>query len=1131
MKIIYKLISLLLLWFTYTCYAQPLMKSAINDDDILLLDVKVDGSGLAQSIEAYNYKGHTLMAIEPLFDSLKLRYLLAEDQLTLYKGDELFSFPLASQPYDESQIKTQSELLEIWATDGFYRYIELQLLEKIFDVVIETDFTQQLTSISTDNKRGNKGDKNVYLFPVQQLQLLAERRHFDRIYNRNSAAEVKRSAITINDQYRLFTPPHGRVAASADLEDQYFNGSVQLVSDLLYHSANLTLSDTTNTELAASMSLSRYKLAPEERIFSLFDSYTFGDVSGVANNLTTTSNSGVGVVFRRAPKGYRRKNLETTIDEIAPPGWDAELFHNGVFLENAIVPNDGRLVFENQPLDYGINAFEVRLYGPYGEEEIIKNDINVKQNALGQGQLAYNINVLDKNHNLINDPNREGYSVTNFGSSINYGVTDQWQLGFSYASLDDEQKLYSIKNALSFENMVIESDVSVDQGKKYAQLTSLSGSLFNNSSYSLLAESAENFESETIDTKDDELLRFGGAYIFNNTTFLSPRFSVDYRKKDDLKTLIATNQLSKRLWGVSLSHTFTYTGIKQDSLATTTLASESMNGSFLASGKLFGVQVSGNVNYDPKSSDPILDSSSITLRKSLKDSFNNNHYLTARYRPLFDMSNRWELRHRAALDTGNYQLTYSSSYDSNEEWELQLGIRFFLGYDYHHNKIIMDSELSSGSATLDVHSYLDRHANGEPDVLDYNLEGVSYSGNRQWKKFESGKDGRTILPGVYANSEFGFQAKWQEGSATINNDYVVYTHPGAYVDVNMPFYLITDLTGFVVRHHKGEEIGLRNVTMQLLDENNEVLKTVETDQDGYYEFLQLAPNTYNVQISEDYLQTKGFTSDVTGVSVATSGRGGFVELPILVLRRVDNKAGKGGEANSTFILDEDNVDALVWDENVGVNQNYFTLPQKGSVVAKHSLSEESLDKQVGLIIANTTNTFPNLDEIAHEDNEVDSEDAETTMVLNKALNDDHLNELKSSQEPDGGSDLLPRLKMKVIPLATEKINVKPISAKVANASAMTNNDHRLSPAYDLSGWSIQFVASKAKMDNARVVKMYSEIGKLFVGGKVSSSGGAFYCVISQSFSSKQAARDALAVSGLKGWVTQSKNYSAIESIN
>lgn len=1119
-----RLFIFLLMGPVFFCQGQELLHVELIEDNILLLDARVQQHPVGSSIEAYQYNDRILIAIEPLLDGLKVKYQIINQQLKIWKDTEEIVFNLNPSPYKatDSNLNVE-EPLGVWADDGFYQFIELALLSEIFEARFKTDLTTQLINIYTgkntdfyQKKLKSLDEAEGYLFPIQKIAILNEQRRGDRYSASSARQDFQNQIITIKDQYRLVTPPHGRVGIAADLDDKKFNGSVQLVSDLLYHSANLTMSKSNDTDFAARLTLNRYKESPDDRILGLFDYYSLGDVAGVVNNLTTSASGGVGVVFNRRPENFRRENLEITLDELAPPNWDAELFHNRRFISITEVPGNGRLLYENVEIFYGLNTFEIKLYGPLGEEEVITRTITVKQNPLAKGQIAYSINALDNNHNLINDRNNsDSLKITNFGGSINYGVTERWQIGASFASNDKDEQFFSIKNNFSFNNFLLENDLSFDQDGNYAQLTSVTGSLFEGDNYSVRFESAENYQSETVNARNIDFSQYTISYSVP-TDWMFANFSADYYADNFTENRSIRNTLSKNIGGLSMSHALSYSEFENTSLNTAGSSFDYVNGSFGVSAQFYGFSLTGRLNYDPRADDPILESSSLTLRKRINDPYENSHYIQATYFPLNGKENLWQIRHNVSTQNEDYQLTFSSGYNSNDEWDIQFGIQFFLGYDYHNNRFIMDKALSAGSATLDVHSYLDRQANGRPDVLDYELPEVRFTGNPRWEGLTSGDDGRTILPGVTANGAFAFAAKWQEGSATLNNDYVVYTHPGAYVDVNMPFFLITDLAGFVVRQQQGSEFGLKNVSMQLLNNDDEVLKTVETDEDGYFEFLQLMPDSYKVVISPDYLAQKGLTGEITGTNLATSGRGGFVELPVFVLRRMNNNSDYAAQDYSTFIIDEDNVDALVWSKDEEVNKNYFTLPPKGKVNAKHSLTQSNL------ALTKTPDSIEK--EQVQKDKEIVTPKKE--QQEKRSDNSDVFTISSVLEKIEGSTTVLPRLKIKRLESSADdketRVETYPADVIYTGKEVVTNSP---------SNWIIQFMSYELPINKDTAVEKFSAIGQLYMGQKNSDKNQILNCVVSRNFQSKEEASTALKKAGLNGWVTTNNVYTNITPIN
>jgi cell division septation protein DedD len=909
--------------------AEPLDKVTLDEDQLVLLDVLLNYTTLTRSIEAYEIDDKLLLAIEPLFDALKIRYIISDTNLSIWQNDVEQTFELNQLPQRSNSNNYQ------WASDDFYLFIELALFEHLFPTKMDFLYETLQLKITTG--------PNVVLFPIQKLAEQSDFRARSRISGNQTNNERVQLPITIADQYRLLTVPHGRVniAASSNQTDSGFNGSAQLTGDLLYHSASLTLSDSNVNNLAARLTLGRFKTTPDDYILGLYDQYQFGDVSSISNGINTATRNGLGFIINRYEDNFRQSNQAITLQEVAPPGWEAELFRNNIFLATAIVPANGLLTFNDVEVEYGPNNYQIKLYGPFGETETRKKNVQLDQNVLSKGQFSHALYGLDSNHQIINDQSDSGYGLTDYGGTFDYGITDNWQLGFGYAALEGNQQFYNIKNAFSLPSMLLENDISLDQDGNYAQVTSLKGGAFEIDRYTLILESSDNFSSNRVQALGKSL-NFQGSYT-RPTEWVNLNFNLGYRKDDLSKTISVSNRLSGNIGNIRLRHSLSYA--EQTSLQLDQgISSSTILGSLGISGNLpFSTRISANIQYDPEADDPFLNSSSIVIQKTYTDPWAGHHSLSANYQPLATGSaSDWRISHRASWQTESFQLNLSTNYDKVVKWSFQLGLQFFLGYDYRNNRLLLNQKLQSNSATLDVHTYLDRQLNGIPDPLDYDLTDVEFSGNPAWENIESGSNGHTVLPGVYAATPFTFGAKWKNGSNTINNDYVVYTHPGAYVDVNMPFVLSTELVGFVLRIQNEQEIGMQNVSMELTDENGELIQVRDTDIDGYYEFNGLPPGQYGLRVSGSNLVDKGLTTEIAGYSILTGGQGGYSELPAFRLRRLNNEESSRAQDTVVFSLNAENTEPVVWDEDANKRQNYFTLPTKNKVIAKHSLTQNGV---------------------------------------------------------------------------------------------------------------------------------------------------------------------------------------------
>lgn len=1179
----YLLLFLLLSVFSQYVRAEALYRVNINEDDIILLDVVLNNETVAESIDAYKVENKLMLAVEPLFDALNIRYTISKSNLSIWQNEAEKRFPLNG----DSQANYR------WASDDFYLFTDLALFQSLFPSKMKYFPKRLKLEIKTAEKE--------LLFPFQKIKQQNKKRLLEQATNKRGIVAQEQIPITISDEYQLFTLPHGRIniAAEENNLNSGFNTSIQLTSDLLYHSAELTLSDSNRTDLNARLSFSRYKTTPNDYILGVYDQYKIGDVSGHTNSLTTSTSSGLGINLARRPEGYRPSNQSINLEETAPPGWEAELFHNHIFLEAVTVPADGLLVFENIEAFYGQNTYLIKLYGPYGEEEIITKVINLTENALSKGEFSHHIYGLDSNHRLINDKSEKDYELTNYGVSVDYGVSDIWQIGLGYSGLNDDsgfeknKNFFNLKNAFTLPGLLLENNISFDQNGNHAQLTTLKGSAFEQDSFSLSFESAKDFQSGKVSAVGRKLT-YQGSYS-KPMGYTNLGFNTTYSKDDRSEYFDTSVRISGNINLLNYNNTFKYIEVKNLTLnngLTSNKKTDRFSGTFGLSGNLpYDIRVSGVIDYEPKADDVILDSSSIRIQKKFQDFWNTTNYLTMDYLPLKDgeQTARWRFSHRVAWQAESYQLNLSSAYDENDNWNVQFGLQFFLSYDYRNNRVLFNDRLTSNTATLDVHTYLDRHLNGVNDPLDYNLSGVSFRGHPEWGNIKTGETGRVILPGVYASTPFPFTAKWKDGSSTINNDYVVYTHPGAYIDVNMPFVLSTDISGFVLRTKGNDAVGLRNAVVELFNHKGKLVDTQKSDQDGYYEFLNLMPGDYLIRIAQKTLSEKSYTSDVIGFKVSTS-RGGYVELPIIKLQKLYEDTLKSKEKIDLFILNESNTDVVVWDDDEKVRSNYFTLPTKGDISAKHSLSKlEHEENAMPVIKVAATDKKP-LSQVVNNKFDFLSSGDITSGVLPSVSIKKPINikpealRQQTKLEIQKNSNLLVKPYNKgagyTLQLGAfssqqdaERLLKGLVGAKLSlnnfNISKDTVNEiYRLSYGYfttkleanqlaktslkteqnyfvrqintkkieaitdgtkdDNNTWVIQLFSAKTPFSESVINHQFSKVGTLYSARKKDKNEEYLYCLISGSFSSKSDAKKALKGSGVAGWPVKRNNYNNIQ---
>jgi hypothetical protein len=234
-------------------------------------------------------------------------------------------------------------------------YLAPHIIEKLVPVTIEFDFASMFIRIRADGP-----------LPVQV------RRRQEQL--RKRVLEDKAAAVEplLHDvPYALFSPPTGDVNIRSDWSKSGGPGlsyDALLGAEIGYLTSQLYISGDDHDRLASA----RFRVGREHPAGGVFGvpgltEAWVGDVRQPVQTLIGGGGIGRGALVSTFPLDRPDTYQDTTIDGDAQPGWDVELYHNGLLLGFESVGQDGRYVFKDVPLFYGINQFRLVFYGPQGQ--------------------------------------------------------------------------------------------------------------------------------------------------------------------------------------------------------------------------------------------------------------------------------------------------------------------------------------------------------------------------------------------------------------------------------------------------------------------------------------------------------------------------------------------------------------------------------------------------------------------------------------------------------------------------------------------------------------------------------------------------------------------------------------------
>ena len=153
-----------------------------------------------------------------------------------------------------------------------------------------------------------------------------------------------------------------------------------------------------------SLRLRAYRSDPDGGLLGPLNATHFavGDVDGLSSRLVAgASGRGAQVTNRPLfnPVAFDRTRFEGDL----PPGWDAELYRNGELLAFSRADGSSRYAFEDVPMVYGDNRFEIVLYGPQGQQRSRLETINVGQSQVPAGKTWYWAGVSQPGRNMLSN--------------------------------------------------------------------------------------------------------------------------------------------------------------------------------------------------------------------------------------------------------------------------------------------------------------------------------------------------------------------------------------------------------------------------------------------------------------------------------------------------------------------------------------------------------------------------------------------------------------------------------------------------------------------------------------------------------------------------------------------------------
>jgi hypothetical protein len=765
------------------------------------------------------------LPVTDLFDFLKIRNVPEKD---LESISGFFINPEAKYiiSHIENKISYQDQIFNLEPGDLIRTESNLFLKSSYFGKVFGLDCFFNFRSLSVTVK------SKLELPLIREMRLEEMRKNLNQL-----KGEVK-ADTTIGRSYPLFK--FGMADWSA-IATEEINGKTDT-------RLNLSLgSMIAGGEATASIYYNSLDPFTEKQQYYLWR-YVNNDFNALrqvmAGKITTHSiasiyNPVLGVQITNTPTTYRRSFGSYTLSDRTEPGWIVELYVNNVLVDYVKADASGFFTFE-VPLVYGNSMVKLKFFGPWGEERVREQNINIPFNFLPEKTLEYTASA-----GIVEDSIRSRFSRAN----VNYGVTRSLTLGGGM------EYLSSITSApvMPFVNTSFRITNNLLLSGEYTYGVRAKGTL----SYRLPSNM---------------------LFDLNYTWYEKDQKAIFYNYREERKIVLSTPL-----------HIGKFSSYQRFSIYQIVLPTKKYTtGEWLFSGSLFGASTNLTTYalFVDKDKPYVYSNLSIALRlpgslvlmPQLQYSFSTNEVISSK------LSLEKHLLEHAYLNLsyeqyfiGNLKLAeFGFRYDfafaqtglsfrqSQKKTTLVQYARGSLINDSKTKYLGTDNRTNVGKGGITITAFLDFNLNGHRDPGESRVYGLNLHANGG-RIERSDRDSTIRILGLEPYTTCFIELdpnsfeniSWRLPHQTLS----VAVDPDILKNIEIPIIVVGEAIGNVSLEKDGSKKGQGRIIISFYTSGLKPAGRSITEDDGYFSYFGLAPGKYIVRIDTTQLKRLGMSSD------------------------------------------------------------------------------------------------------------------------------------------------------------------------------------------------------------------------------------------------------------------------------
>ena len=819
--------TLLTIVFLISLLHPVVLKAQGADDDYEEISVFLAVQGIGgYDITAIYKNDQIYLPISEMFQVLKINQKTSEfnDTISGFYLDENNKY-IISKPGHSVLIGGKLIQLsenELLSTETSGLCLRLDQYGKLFALDCKFNFNSLSVELKT----------NLELPVIKELRLEQMRKNISRL-----RGEIKVDT-TYERKYHLF---RGGMADWAIYSTQITGGttvtraSLGLGAEFLGGEANIELDYSTKTHFDRRQQLYHWRWANNET--KLVKQVIVGKIN--SQSIASIYSPLIGTVITNAPTSFRRSFGSYTMSDFTEPGWTVELYINNVVVDFTTADAKGFYKFDI-PLVYGSSNVEVRFYGPWGEERLKKQTINVPYTFLPKGEMQYTVAgamVDDSTHSLFTR------------AETNFGITRHLTLGGGFEYLSSIASTPSIPFVTG------------------------SAQILNN--FLLNGEYAYGVRTKA---------------LFSYSSPSNIVFDIDYAKYADEQKAIIFNYLEERKVRVSIPisinkfKAYSRFSFIQNILKETNYSTAEATISTYVKG--VSANFTGNANW-LKDKEPYIYGNlalgfrffhTLSVRPQLQYDFSNKEMIFTKleleenFSPRCNLSLMWENNFRSNINTVELTFKYDlafvqTTFNTRISKDYILtgqSARGSFAFGSGNGKVIADIRTQVGRAGVTVIPFLDINNNNRRDDDEPITSGMDIRINGG-RILSNSKDSiiRILDLEPFASYMLEFNdtqfdnIAWQIKNKTVS----ILMDPNQFKLLEVPIKIMGEINGMVFIKTGSRIKAQGRILINIFGEKGNFVASTQSESDGYYTYLGLAPGKYYAEIDRMQLTRLKYVSE------------------------------------------------------------------------------------------------------------------------------------------------------------------------------------------------------------------------------------------------------------------------------